>query len=146
MRVRRLPYINSRNNRQFFDASSLSITFNEEYCQYPNIIQLRTLEGCVWCNNHFRSFLSFFFLLLLLLLLVLIYTFLYKRAVEERITHHVNLMESVRHELEYSSFFLFRTCIHVYFKKSLPDFKRKNDTFITTYMYLYCMVQYLLIR
>ena len=42
----------------------------------------------------------------------------------------MNLMDSVRHELEHSSFFsIFHSCIHVYSKKSPPDFKRKNDTY-----------------
>ena len=38
----------------------------------------------------------------------------------------MNLMDSVRHELEHSSFFsIFHSCIHVYSKKSPPDFKKK---------------------
>ena len=91
-----------RHNGQFFDTSSISIEFNEEYRQYNSIL-------------HF-------------ILLVLFYTFLYKTGSGG--TDYVNLMDSVRHELEHSSFFsIFHSCIHVYSKKSPPDFKRKNDTY-----------------
>ena len=95
-----------RRNRQLFDASSQSITFNEEYGQYPNIIQLRTLERCV-CNNHFCSFLSsssfFFFFFFALRFVGLILHFSLQKGSGG--TDYMNLMESVGHELEYSSFF-----------------------------------------
>ena len=133
MSVRRLPYINSSHNRQLFDASSLYITFNEKYRQYPNIIQEMRLV-----QQPFSLF-SYFFLRFVGLIVH------FSSQKGSGGTDYVNLMESVRHELEYSSFFsIFRPCIHAYSKKSPPDFKRKNDTFITSW--LYCTVQYLLIR
>ena len=85
------------------DASSLSITFNEEYRQYPNIIQLRMLERGVWCNNHFSSCLFFS-----LRFVDLILHFTLQKSSGG--TDYVNLMESVRHELAYS-FYFSHSCI-----------------------------------
>ena len=123
MRVRRLPYINSSHNRQFFDASSLSIMFNEEYRQYPNI--------CARWRDAFGTTTIFarFYLLFSLRFVGLNLHFSLQRGSGG--TDHVSLMESVRHELEYSSFFsIFRTCIYVYSKKPPPDFKRKKMTLL----------------
>ena len=124
MSIRRSPYINSSHNRQFFDTSSLSITFNEEYCQYPNINSIAHIGETRLVQQPFSPF-SFFFHLRFVCLIL--HFSLQKGSGG---ADYVNLMESVRHELEYSSFFLsiFHTCIHVYSKKSPPDFKRNQRT------------------